>query len=104
VTLALLERPDLYDAATRALNDGLDLSFRRDPIWGLPQPDAIYVDYHAHVSEKRQKRAVPEPALVEKRRKYPAGSDFIALTYDGAATWLRTSPSQSREMIFGCAT
>ena len=56
VTLALLERPDLYDAATWALNDGLDLSFNRDPIWGSPQPDAIYIDYHAPVSEKRQKR------------------------------------------------
>jgi hypothetical protein len=65
VTLALLDRPDLYQAATRALNDGLDLSFRRDPIWGLPQPDAIYIDYHAPAAEKRQRRAIPEPALVE---------------------------------------
>jgi len=56
VTLALLDRPNLYDAATRALNDGLDLSFKRDPIWGAPQPDAIYIRYHARAAVKRRKR------------------------------------------------
>jgi hypothetical protein len=34
VTLALLQRPDLYDAATALLNAALDDSFDRDPIWG----------------------------------------------------------------------
>ena len=62
VTLALLDQPDLYDAATQALNDGLDLSFKRDPIWGAPQPDAIYIRYHARASAKRRRRAAPEHA------------------------------------------
>jgi hypothetical protein len=35
VTLALLQNPDLYDAATKLLNDALDDSFDRDPIWGV---------------------------------------------------------------------
>jgi hypothetical protein len=56
VTLAVLDRPALYDAATRALNDGLDVSFKRDPIWGAPQPDAIYIRYHAREPEKHRKR------------------------------------------------
>lgn len=34
VTLALLQKPGLYDAATRLLNAALDDSFDRDPIWG----------------------------------------------------------------------
>ena len=59
-TLALLDRPDLYDAATRALNDGLDLSFKRDPIWGAPQPDAIFIRYYARPPGKRRRRAVLE--------------------------------------------
>jgi hypothetical protein len=53
-TLALLEQPTLYDEVTKALNDGLDLSFQRDPIWGRPQVDAIYVRYHARSSPKHR--------------------------------------------------
>jgi hypothetical protein len=34
VTLALLQKPELYDAATALLNAALDDSFDRDPIWG----------------------------------------------------------------------
>jgi hypothetical protein len=34
VTLALLQKPGLYDAATKLLNAALDDSFDRDPIWG----------------------------------------------------------------------
>ncbi|HKU09173.1 MAG TPA: hypothetical protein VJR30_24160 [Bradyrhizobium sp.] len=34
VTLALLQKPELYDAATEQLNIALDDSFDRDPIWG----------------------------------------------------------------------
>jgi hypothetical protein len=33
-TLALLQRPELYDSATSLLNAALDDSFDRDPIWG----------------------------------------------------------------------
>jgi hypothetical protein len=62
VTLALLDRPNLYDAATRALNDGLDLSFKRDPIWGAPQPDAVYIRYHARAPEKRRTHPILEHA------------------------------------------
>jgi len=62
VTLALFDQPDLYDDATQALNDGLDLSFKRDPIWGAPQPDAIYIRYHARTSGKRRRRTASEQA------------------------------------------
>ena len=34
VTLALLQEPGLYDAATKLFNAALDDSFDRDPIWG----------------------------------------------------------------------
>ncbi len=34
VTLALLQQPELYDAATKLLNAALDDSFDQDPIWG----------------------------------------------------------------------
>ena len=34
VTLALLQEPGLYDDATARLNEALDESFDRDPIWG----------------------------------------------------------------------
>ena len=44
-TMALLERPTLYTSVTDALNDGLDLSFQRDPIWGKPQSDRMIVRY-----------------------------------------------------------
>ena len=60
VTLALLERPELYDAATQALNDGLDLSFRNDPIWGAPQPEAISMIYDAYPPGEHHERRAPE--------------------------------------------
>lgn len=34
VTMALLQKPELYEAATRQLEEALDDSFDRDPIWG----------------------------------------------------------------------
>jgi hypothetical protein len=55
-TIALLERPDLYDAVTKALNEGLDLSFRRDPIWGAPQGDAIFIRYGAPSTKQSRRR------------------------------------------------
>jgi hypothetical protein len=55
-TIALLERPDMYDAVTNALNAGLDLSFERDPIWGKPHPDAVYIRYADLSSRKRASR------------------------------------------------
>jgi hypothetical protein len=40
-TMALLERPALYDRVTAALNNGLNLSFERDPIWGPPPKETV---------------------------------------------------------------
>ena len=34
VNMALLQKPELYDAATKLLEEALDDSFDRDPIWG----------------------------------------------------------------------
>jgi hypothetical protein len=34
VTMALLQKPDLYKVATKSLEEALDDSFDRDPIWG----------------------------------------------------------------------
>ena len=48
-TLALLVRPDLYDAVTTALNAALDDSFRTDPVWGVAPPDAVWIRYAAGV-------------------------------------------------------
>ena len=44
-TITLLEKPEQYDTVTRVLNAALDVSFGRDPIWGSPRPDAIYIRY-----------------------------------------------------------
>jgi hypothetical protein len=44
-TLTLLQDPEMYDAVTGALNDGLDKSYQRDPIWGAPPADAAYIRY-----------------------------------------------------------
>jgi hypothetical protein len=55
-TLALLQEPDRYDAVTAALNSGLDLSFRRDPIWGSALHDFVYVRY-AVIEPSRRTRA-----------------------------------------------
>jgi hypothetical protein len=41
-TLAVLERPDLYDAAGVLLNAALDDSFHRDPVWGALTPDQAF--------------------------------------------------------------
>jgi hypothetical protein len=43
--MALLEKPVLYRSVTAALNDGLDLSFQRDPIWGRPRIRPVVVRY-----------------------------------------------------------
>lgn len=44
-TMALLYEPDLYDKVTEELNKGLDLSFQRDPIWGTPRSDRVFIRY-----------------------------------------------------------
>jgi hypothetical protein len=44
-TMALLDKPSLYDGVTLALNAGLDDSYRRDPVWGQPQLNPIYTVY-----------------------------------------------------------
>lgn len=41
-TLAVLERPDLYDVAGSLLNQALDDSYRRDPVWGALEPDHAF--------------------------------------------------------------
>jgi hypothetical protein len=41
-TLALLKRPNRYDATRSLLNDALDDSYRRDPIWGSMDTDHMF--------------------------------------------------------------
>ena len=41
-TLALLQRPDLYDSASLLLNAALDDSYQRDPVWGALTPDHAF--------------------------------------------------------------
>lgn len=45
-TIALLVNPTLYDRVTKALNDGLDVSFERDPIWGKRKPNRVIIRYN----------------------------------------------------------
>ena len=40
--MAVLERAELYDSATRLLNDGLDDSYQRDPIWAGVSLDQMF--------------------------------------------------------------
>ena len=42
-TLALLDSPNLYQAATKLLSDALDLSFSQDPFFGQPHSDPAYL-------------------------------------------------------------
>ena len=49
-TLALLQKPDQYDAFTARLNDALDESFATDPFWGMPPKDPIYLRYPKKLS------------------------------------------------------
>jgi hypothetical protein len=42
-TLAALEKASAYDSISRRLEDALDASFKSDPIWGVPTPDAAYI-------------------------------------------------------------
>lgn len=42
-TTALLARPDLYGPATQRINEALDVSFARDPIWGKPMRDPVFL-------------------------------------------------------------
>ena len=52
-TLALIEKPDIYNQVTQALNDGLDRSFQLDPIWGTPPADATYIRYAKNLTLHR---------------------------------------------------
>ncbi len=49
-TLALLQKPDQYDAFTVQLNAALDESFATDPFWGMPPKDPIYLRYPKKLS------------------------------------------------------
>ena len=42
-TLALLEQPELYDSVTSGLSDGLDESFRADPVWSTAPGNTVGV-------------------------------------------------------------
>jgi hypothetical protein len=57
VTLALLQRPELYHSATSLLNAALDDSFDRDPIWGatLPQRHAIMAGGAGRAGKRKPK-------------------------------------------------
>jgi hypothetical protein len=66
-TIALLfESPDRYDVVTRALNDGLDLSFKRDLISCLPQPDATCIRYLNIASTGNRKRTSDDAPHIER--------------------------------------
>jgi hypothetical protein len=53
-TLALLDQPSRYNVVTDALNAALDQSFRSDPIWGVPAPDAAYIRYARELTFRRR--------------------------------------------------
>jgi len=66
VTLALLQKPELYDAATSLLNAALDDSFDRDPIWGATlKGPAIMAAHAAAAKAASDKSAKGKPAKVE---------------------------------------
>jgi hypothetical protein len=64
VTLALLQKPSLYDVATSLLNAALDDSFDRDPIWGATLPHAHMI-LAARAAEAKARR----PAKAKKAGK-----------------------------------
>lgn len=70
VTLALLQEPGLYAAATKLLNAALDDSFDQDPIWGST------LRGHAMMAERMRVMAVAnaapgKPAKARKAAKNP---------------------------------
>jgi hypothetical protein len=101
-TLALLDEPDLYDSVTNSLNAGLDLSFQRDPIWGAPQGDAIYIRYGKYAPPKparRRGRSKPRPASLAEGRhpmKKPARGS-TATTRGPAGNARKTTRTRNQE-------
>jgi hypothetical protein len=67
-TLALLQRPDLYDVASALLNAALDESFRRDPVWGDIQPDFAFAA-NAFAGAARKRKAKPRKVAVKKAKR-----------------------------------
>ena len=69
-TLALLQKPSLYDAVTRLLNAGLDDSFMNDPIFGRAQPHRIFFYPETHF-RIHVERPVTAPVLAFSRGSAP---------------------------------
>jgi hypothetical protein len=56
-TLAVLDRPDLYAKTGSLLNDALDDSYKRDPIWGATSPDNMFAPSRLYRPQSRPKPA-----------------------------------------------
>jgi len=67
-TLALLQKPSLYDAATSLLNAALDDSFIRDPIWGATLPHAQMI-LAARAADEKAKKAAARPARGKAKKR-----------------------------------
>jgi len=70
-TLAVLRKSGLYDAAQDALNEALDDSYRKDPIWGALIPHHAF---HPHVSAaaRTKPKGKSEAKIAAARTKKPA--------------------------------
>jgi hypothetical protein len=42
-TVALTAKPGSYDKVNELMKQALTTSFKRDPIWGVPRPDPVFV-------------------------------------------------------------
>ncbi len=68
VTLAVLQRPDLYDAAGALLNAALDDSYQRDPIWGELTPDQAFAPNAFAGTASERKPTTRKPGGKKSRR------------------------------------
>jgi hypothetical protein len=65
-TLALLQKPDDYDAITASLAAGLDRSFSTDPVWGHPDPDRAWLRYPKRLTLASRQDASGTPRRGDK--------------------------------------
>lgn len=63
-TAALAADPGSYDAVTKRLNDALDTSFARDPIWGPSAPDLMFAPSFLRIAHAPPQRRV-DPGVEE---------------------------------------
>jgi hypothetical protein len=70
-TLSLLANPEAYVAVTQNLNEALDRSFARDPLWMAPARDPMIASARLPVPAAAPVNARPRPQPASRAKKRP---------------------------------